>query len=178
MEYRDQSSSHPGRQAGVSFEVYVCPSCGGFSVVLDPDAVEAHCHGASMEAVGTPDRPVRPTELAATLADAHGVPRSGSEVCCALLEELSSTATIAERLDRDPETVRDHLNRLVDGGLLDRATLPREGGGTVAVYALTDGGRPSTLAEFCEWAARASGDAPVELDGDPAATFRSTFCTE
>jgi predicted transcriptional regulator len=172
MEYRDQSSSHPGRQAGASFEVYACPSCEESSVVLDPDAVEPRCHGASMEAVGTLD--LTPTELAAVLADAHDVPRSGSEVCCALLAEgLSSTAAIAERLGRDPGTVRSHLQRLVDAGLLDRATLPREDDGSVVVYALTDDGRPPTLAEFCAWAARASGDAPAELDGDPAATVRS-----
>lgn len=118
-------------------------------------------------------------ELGAVLADTVGVPQSGVDVCHALLvEDLLSVADIAACTDRDGATVRRHLQRLVAAGLLGRADLPREGGGTVAVYHVADRGRPETLAEFCVWAARAAGEpVPDATDpfGDAAAAFRGAF---
>jgi len=167
------------------FEVHACSQCDRTAVVLDPERPAPRCHEGAMREVGTPDRSVTRTELVSHLADAFGVPRSGSDVCYALVASgVRSAGELADRLDRDHGAVTAHLDRLVAAGLLDRTTLPREGGGTVAAYHPTeDQTPPATLTEFCRWASRAAGEpipdpASGSAGGNPPAAFREAFCPE
>jgi predicted transcriptional regulator len=183
MAGEHQGPARAYQQGGLTFEVYRCRRCDRASVVLDPDVPVPQCHGEPMTHAGGPDRPVTHAALGDHLAEAFGVPRSGSDVCYALLVgTIDSIDAVADRIDRDCRTVARHLDRLAAADLLDRTSLPREDEGTVEVYRLADGQeRPTTLGEFCRWANRAAGEpasaAPDSSGDGTAAAFRDAFCS-
>lgn len=160
MAGTDTSRTHADTNGGLMFEVYHCQRCAGTTIVLDSSETAPQCHGEPMVCVETIDHFVDRSELSLTLEQVAGIPQSGSDICYALLiEEAGSVEAVANSADLECSTVREHLNRLVGGSFLDRTVLPREGGGTVAVYHPADGARqrPRTLIQFCRWAAHAAG---------------------
>lgn len=179
-EQRKRGDNHGGLTVGM----FVCRQCHSTAMVIEPAETEPQCHDEPMDTIWIADRPVSRETLSSFLADAFDIPQSGSEVCWILLQDgIATRSDIAARIGRDPQIVSTHLERLVGANLLDRCPLPREDGGTVAVYR-PNHGPPETLTAFCLWATQAAGNG--ESAGPTAAPdpdvlrneLRERFCLD
>lgn len=90
------------------------------------------------------------------------------------LRRPATTHELAERLDRHPNTVRMQLQRLADGGLLERRRMPQTRGRPRDEWAIAADAEPAGLApaahgQLGRWLARAVGSEPVWLERIEAA---------
>ena len=142
-----------------TFEVWECLDCDHRAVTLDPSAT-LECDGEPMRRVPDATATLRPAEVGAFLATHFDIPAPSIEVpLIHVIEGICSVSETADRLGYDTELVRTQLDRLVDAGLLERTSLPRETGDEVSVYHGTESGAstPTTLGELYRWARAASG---------------------
>lgn len=166
------------QSAGLSLSLHTCQVCGEAVVALRSQAVTPGCHGESMVATEETDRQVSRVTLGAQLQEAFDIPRSGTDICYALLTDgLHSVTDIADRTGYERRTVETHLGRLESKDLLDSSTLSREDGSDVTVYHTGRETLPATLLAFCLWATWAGGESVATVDlawaeHDSSAVFR------
>jgi hypothetical protein len=166
------------QSAGLSLGLHTCQVCGDTAVALGSRAASLDCHGEPMVATEEGDRQVSRTALGAQLQEAFDIPRSGTDICYALLTDgLPSVAGIADRTGYERRTVETHLERLESRDLLASSTLPCEDGSDVTAYHTARETLPTTLLAFCLWATWAGGESVGTVDlataeHEPSAVFR------
>jgi hypothetical protein len=168
----------------LSFSLHKCPVCDDTAVILGGQSAEVNCHDTPMVPTEDRDVTVSATALSVQLLDAFEIPRTGTEICYALLTgDLQSVTGIAGHTGYERERVETHLGRLDSMGLLNISTLPCEDGSEVTVYHAGHETLPTTLLAFCLWATWAAGEtvATVNLaaaEHDPSTVFRMVLCDE
>jgi len=151
--------SDPFDAGGREYRIFECRECENIALTVRPPDETMRCHGEAMVEVTEQSIDVEPPDIREVLLDAFGLPKTGLDIClCVIGEGPVSSSEVADVLQYDQSTISRYLNRLVEIGLLEKAQLNREGGGTVNVYHSIDLARMrrETLVGFYAWAGEAA----------------------
>jgi DNA-binding transcriptional ArsR family regulator len=111
----------------VPYSLFECQECSAVALGVRDGGDGLACHGEPMEEVGAQ------TDLDAVMENAS--PSVAVEIYdYAFRRGTVSVTGTAEQLGYDPETVSEHIQSLVEAGLLDERTPELGGGSSVTVY--------------------------------------------
>ena len=114
--------------------VFECETCGNTLVAERPPNALACC-GAPMTPISANEPIVEEPDLETLWREIFGLSRTRILVCiCVLMDEPTTVAEVAEMSDLSESTVANHLDPLVEAGILERSVRNLRDGGTIHVY--------------------------------------------
>ncbi|MFB6085736.1 MAG: ArsR family transcriptional regulator [Halodesulfurarchaeum sp.] len=115
-------------------QVFECESCGN-TLVAEHRPEELHCCGAPMTPIQADEPIVEEPDLETLWREIFGLSRTRILVCiCVLMDEPTTVAEVAEMSGLSESTASNHLDPLVEAGILERSVKNLREGGTIHVY--------------------------------------------